>query len=141
MHVYFDQLNLIIYFCTDIAYNGLFFYSNKLNQCSNLSSKAEHQTEEELNEGGASGCSNALSGEKTDPGTINLGRLEVVVSVPVVTERLLTLISDAPCKGEVQRGYEGKASQCVSVAESTTPYLGDDLKGKKEENLFHFMSH
>lgn len=42
----------------------------------------------------------------------------------------LTWKSDAPCRGEGQRGYGGRASQCASVAEPKPPHLSDDLKAK-----------
>lgn len=71
-----------------------------------------------------------MSGEKTDPGTINLGSL--------VVARHLTWKSDAPCIEAGQRGYGGRASQCVSMAEPTPPRLSDDLQGEGECYVFVF---
>lgn len=72
-----------------------------------------------------------FSEKKTDPGKMNLNAAAAVV---VVVVQHLTWKSDVPCTGEGQRGYEGRASQCVSMAESTLQRLSDDLEGKEEQS-------
>lgn len=73
-------------------------------------------------------CIQALSGLKTDPGTTNSS---VVIVVEVVVVQHLTWKSDAPCTGEVLRGYGGRASRCVSMAKPKPPHLSDDLESKE----------
>lgn len=85
-----------------------------------------------MHRGRGSDCSEALSGQKTDLRTINLEG-EAVSGWGEVAVGLLTWKSDAPCIGEGQQGYAGRASQCVSAAGPTPPRLSGDLEDKWED--------
>lgn len=127
----FILINLVINsFLSNKFYKFRFFVVTSLKPYSTLSPKTEVTQRE--------GHSEALSGEKTDPGTKNLGSPVVSSSAALVIVGLLTSKSDAPCRGEGLRGYAGRVSQCVSAAEPAPPHLSNDLEGKWKSLLCRY---